>query len=90
MSKGHPRYDTIAGNVQTLGATDLVDLLFFHDLPLEHWLQRRTAVPIESIYVGTSLRTNLTTQGYAYVFRRGPFCFMIRHFFRDLPTIFPY
>ncbi len=39
---------------------DLDDLLTFYDFPQEHWLHLRTTNPIESIFAGVRLRTNVT------------------------------
>ena len=39
---------------------DLEDLLTFFDLPQEHWLHLRTTNPIESIFAGVRLRTDVT------------------------------
>jgi len=39
---------------------DLEDFLTFYDFPQEHWLHLRTTNPIESIFAGVRLRTNVT------------------------------
>ena len=39
---------------------DLGDFLTFYDFPQEHWLHLRTTNPIESIFAGVRLRTNVT------------------------------
>jgi len=39
---------------------DLDDFLTFYDFPQEHWLHLRTTNPIESIFAGVRLRTNVT------------------------------
>jgi putative transposase len=39
---------------------DLDDFLTFYDFPQEHWLHLRTTNPIESIFSGVRLRTNVT------------------------------
>ena len=39
---------------------DLGDFLTFYDFPQEHWLHLRTSNPIESIFAGVRLRTNVT------------------------------
>ena len=39
---------------------DLDDFLTFYDSPQEHWLHLRTSNPIESIFAGVRLRTNVT------------------------------
>ena len=39
---------------------DLDDFLTFYDFPQEHWLHLRTTNPIESIFAGVPLRTNVT------------------------------
>jgi len=38
---------------------DLDDLLTFYDFPQEHWLHLRTTNPIESVFAGVRLRTNV-------------------------------
>ena len=39
---------------------DMDDFLTFYDFPQEHWLHLRTTNPIESIFAGVRLRTNVT------------------------------
>ncbi len=39
---------------------DLDDFLTFYDFPQEHWLHLRTTNPIESVFAGVRLRTNVT------------------------------
>ena len=39
---------------------DLDDFLTFYDFPQEHWIHLRTTNPIESIFAGVRLRTNVT------------------------------
>lgn len=39
---------------------DLDDFLTFYDFPQEHWVHLRTTNPIESIFAGVRLRTNVT------------------------------
>jgi putative transposase len=39
---------------------DLDDFLTFYDFPQEHWLHLRTTNPIESIFAGVRLRTDVT------------------------------
>lgn len=39
---------------------DLDDFLTFYDFPQEHWQHLRTTNPIESIFAGVRLRTNVT------------------------------
>ena len=39
---------------------DLEDFLTFYDFPQEHWLHLRTTNPIESIFAGVRLRTDVT------------------------------
>lgn len=39
---------------------DLDDFLTFYDFPQEHWQHLRTSNPIESIFAGVRLRTNVT------------------------------
>jgi transposase-like protein len=39
---------------------DLDDFLTFYDFPQEHWLHLRTTNPIESLFAGVRLRTNVT------------------------------
>jgi transposase-like protein len=39
---------------------DLDEFLTFYDFPQEHWLHLRTTNPIESIFAGVRLRTNVT------------------------------
>jgi putative transposase len=38
---------------------DMEDFLTFYDFPQEHWLHLRTTNPIESIFAGVRLRTNV-------------------------------
>jgi putative transposase len=42
---------------------DLDDFLAFYDFPQEHWLHLRTTNPIESIFAGVRLRTDVTKRG---------------------------
>jgi transposase-like protein len=39
---------------------DVDDFLTFYDFPQEHWLHLRTTNPIESVFAGVRLRTNVT------------------------------
>jgi putative transposase len=39
---------------------DMEDFLTFYDFPQEHWLHLRTTNPIESVFAGVRLRTNVT------------------------------
>jgi len=39
---------------------DVADFLTFYDFPQEHWLHLRTTNPIESLFAGVRLRTNVT------------------------------
>jgi len=39
---------------------DLDDFLTFYDFPQEHWQHLRTSNPIESVFAGVRLRTNVT------------------------------
>jgi putative transposase len=39
---------------------DLPDFLTFYDFPQEHWVHLRTTNPIESIFAGVRLRTDVT------------------------------
>ena len=39
---------------------DLDDILTFYDFPQEHWIHLRTTNPIESIFAGVRLRTDVT------------------------------
>jgi len=39
---------------------DMDDFLTYYDFPQEHWLHLRTSNPIESIFAGVRLRTNVT------------------------------
>lgn len=39
---------------------DLDDFLTFYDFPQEHWQHLRTTNPIESVFAGVRLRTNVT------------------------------
>ena len=39
---------------------DLADFLTFYDFPQEHWSHLRTTNPIESVFAGVRLRTNVT------------------------------
>ena len=39
---------------------DLDDFLTFYDFPQEHWIHLRTTNPIESIFAGVRLRTDVT------------------------------
>ena len=39
---------------------DLDDFLTFYDFPQEHWAHLRTTNPIESVFAGVRLRTNVT------------------------------
>lgn len=39
---------------------DLDDFLTFYDFPQEHWSHLRTSNPIESVFAGVRLRTNVT------------------------------
>jgi hypothetical protein len=38
---------------------DWDDLTTFHDFPAEHWLHLQTSNPIESVFSGLDLRTNV-------------------------------
>lgn len=39
---------------------DVEEFLTFYDFPQEHWLHLRTTNPIESVFAGVRLRTNVT------------------------------
>jgi transposase-like protein len=39
---------------------DLDDFLTYYDFPQEHWLHLRTSHPIESLFAGVRLRSNVT------------------------------
>ena len=39
---------------------DLEDFLTFYDFPQEHWVHLRTTNPLESVFAGIRLRTNVT------------------------------
>ncbi len=62
------RLEKIANDLQqadqaTAGETllrDLDDFLTFYDFPKEHWVHLRTTNPIESIFAGVRLRTDVT------------------------------
>jgi putative transposase len=60
--------ETIAADLRQAGqgaaaatvVRDLPDFLTFYDFPQEHWLHLRTTNPIESIFAGVRLRTDVT------------------------------
>lgn len=62
------RLDAIAADLRKAGQAaaaetvvrDLDDFLTFYDFPQEHWVHLRTTNPIESIFAGVRLRTNVT------------------------------
>lgn len=62
------RLEEIAGELREAGQAmaaetvlrDLDDFLTFYDFPQEHWSHLRTSNPIESVFSGVRLRTNVT------------------------------
>ena len=62
------RLDGIAAELRKAGQEsaaetvlrDVDDFLTFYDFPQEHWLHLRTTNPIESIFSGVRLRTDVT------------------------------
>jgi putative transposase len=60
--------ETIAADLRQAGQVaaadtvlrDLDDFLTFYDFPQEHWIHLRTTNPIESIFAGVRLRTDVT------------------------------
>jgi len=43
----------------TFADRDWDDFVTFYDFPAEHWLHLRTSNPIESVFAGVRLRTNV-------------------------------
>jgi len=41
---------------------DWDDLTTFYDFPAEHWIHLRTSNPVESVFAGARLRTNVSTR----------------------------
>jgi len=64
----HERLEQIAADLRQAGheaaaetvLRDLDDFLTYYDFPQEHWQHLRTTNPIESIFAGVRLRTNVT------------------------------
>ncbi len=62
------RLQALAGALREIGQgqaaetvlRDIEDFMTFYDFPQEHWLQLRTTNPIESIFAGVRLRTDVT------------------------------
>ena len=63
LSLGHPvgRWLHAAGQDQAAEtlSRDWDDFTTFYDFPAEHWLHLRTSNPIESVFAGVRLRTNV-------------------------------
>jgi putative transposase len=67
-AKCRQQLETIAAGLREAGQVpaaetvlrDVEDFLTYYDFPEEHWLHLRTTNPIESVFSGVRLRTNVT------------------------------